>query len=495
MALKYVGLPTTHLYSADTGSSKVLDLLWGDQVETMPGGNQRTKVRARGKIGFVSSNSLEGSSLLEVYFIDVGQGDGVLIRTPDDRHVLIDGGYRRDQLPTGKNAADFVDWKFAKDYQRDRIDLDAMIASHCDADHYGGLWDLIDPGESHELDINDVRVEAFYHAGLSWWGEPGHSKWLGPYQSTTHGNSFTRLLRGRTHARESVRTSANPRLQGWWRRFVEQVTKTRKRDGSFSTIKRLSHVDQYLPEFGPDSSEATLRVLGPVELRQDGTSMIRRYTGGNSVNTNGNSILLRLDYGRVRILLTGDLNAKSQDSLLVDHQGSLQEFECDVGKACHHGSEDVSYRFLQTMRPAVTVISSGDNEGHNHPRPNLIAASATTGHLDMADGELRSPLIYSTELARSISLGRPTRLDVPGEDGAVATVVGSRLAGTTVTYEETKAGDLHARTRAKTMGQTSIVAGIVYGLVNVRTDGTKLLCATMNEKDYSWDVKEIESRF
>lgn len=35
----------------------------------------------------------------------------------------------------------------------------------------------------------------------------------------------------------------------------------------------------------------------------------------------------------------------------------------------------------------------------------------------------------------------------------------------------------------------------IYGLVNVRTDGEKILCAVMNEKDHSWQVKTITSRF
>ena len=41
-----------------------------------------------------------------------------------------------------------------------------MIASHNDADHYGGLSDLLDVSQNQELDADEVRVDAFYHAGV-----------------------------------------------------------------------------------------------------------------------------------------------------------------------------------------------------------------------------------------------------------------------------------------------------------------------------------------
>jgi hypothetical protein len=75
--------------------------------------NGRVEVKARGKTGWVKKEDLGGESLLEVYFIDVGQGAGVLIKTPEFRHIMIDGGNPREKQNTGKNAAEFVDWKFA----------------------------------------------------------------------------------------------------------------------------------------------------------------------------------------------------------------------------------------------------------------------------------------------------------------------------------------------------------------------------------------------
>ena len=58
-----------------------------------------------------------------------------------------------------------------------------------------------------------------------------------------------------------------------------------------------------------------------------------------------------------------------------------------------------------------------------------------------------------------------------------------------------KVGDLHPTTVTKNLARTYIAAGLIYGLVNVRTDGKKILCATLDEKDNTWHVKQIKSRF
>lgn len=180
-AHKYVGWDEVKGYSKKDGGKMVAHLLWGDQVEILERGDTRHKVRSRGRnrAFFVDRGALEGAALLEFYFIDVGQGDGILIVTPERKHIMIDGGYPRAQQNTGKSAADFVDWKFFEDYGEDTIRLDAMICSHNDLDHYGGLGDLLDVEQTEELDCSKVAVERFFHAGLSWWQTPQSKRTLG----------------------------------------------------------------------------------------------------------------------------------------------------------------------------------------------------------------------------------------------------------------------------------------------------------------------------
>jgi beta-lactamase superfamily II metal-dependent hydrolase len=503
MAIRFIGTETAGLFASQTANKPFKALLWGDRVRTMSTSGSRTKVKARGAEGWVDNSSLTTESLLEIYFIDVGQGDGVLIRTPDHRHILIDGGWPRANQDTGKNAADFVDWKFAKDYGQASIELDAVIASHNDADHYGGLWDLLNVDLSDELDAKRVHVDAFYHAGVSWWKTSTRKRFVGESVTATDGNKYlTQLLGDRSDALDKLPPGGGLRLQGEWAQFIRSVTETRKRNGTTPTpIRRLSDVTGLLPGFeggdepvpGVRHGDVAIHILGPVEFEIGGKPALRDL-GGSSQNTNGNSSMLRIDYGRTRIMMTGDLNANSQRVLLDAYEGQRLELQCDVAKACHHGSDDISYEFLQAMNPAVTVISSGDNEGHDHPRPAIVAASATTGHLEIRNDELVTPLVYMTEIARSVSFGSPSEVAVKSGNSTIK-LTGADLKNVRVTYKETKAGERKPRTRSKTMADSKIVAGLTYGLVNVRTNGQKILCATMDEKGDGWQIKTIESRF
>lgn len=70
----------------------------------------------------------EEQSLMHVHFIDVGQGDSILIQTPANKNILIDGGSPK----AGKKVVDYLAHLNIKE-------LDIMIATHPDIDHIGGL--------------------------------------------------------------------------------------------------------------------------------------------------------------------------------------------------------------------------------------------------------------------------------------------------------------------------------------------------------------------
>ena len=77
--------------------------------------------------------TLDACSCLTVFFLDVGQGDAALLRTPHSRWIAIDGGPR---LP-GSDAGRRVVIPFLRCHGAGRVAL--AVATHGDADHLGGL--------------------------------------------------------------------------------------------------------------------------------------------------------------------------------------------------------------------------------------------------------------------------------------------------------------------------------------------------------------------
>jgi len=65
---------------------------------------------------------------LQVYFFDVGQGDSILIRTPDRHTILVDGGPNQNVIEEISGVLPWYDQT-----------IDLMILTHPHADHVNGL--------------------------------------------------------------------------------------------------------------------------------------------------------------------------------------------------------------------------------------------------------------------------------------------------------------------------------------------------------------------
>lgn len=70
---------------------------------------------------------------LSVSFLDVGQGDAIFVESPSGRQMLVDGGPNASVL---RRLSERMPWW-------DRS-LDVIVATHPDADHIGGLIDVLD---------------------------------------------------------------------------------------------------------------------------------------------------------------------------------------------------------------------------------------------------------------------------------------------------------------------------------------------------------------
>lgn len=111
---------------------------------------------------------------------------------------------------------------------------------------------------------------------------------------------------------------------------------------------------------------------------------------------------------------------------------------------------------------------------------------------------MKTPVAYSTEVSRSIDIGKLTSIVDPNcsHDGEDIAVTLEPRDFATLPYEVVKAGDLNPKKESRPyFANTRVVHGVTYGLVNVRTDGSKILCATLNEKKDKWEVEAFDSRF
>ena len=81
----------------------------GDYVTKTVTSSKKTeeyiKVHCRNADGWIKRSEMQFDRPLEVNFIDVGQGDGCHIVTPDDKHFLIDAG-------KSDNMYRFLKWRF-----------------------------------------------------------------------------------------------------------------------------------------------------------------------------------------------------------------------------------------------------------------------------------------------------------------------------------------------------------------------------------------------
>lgn len=454
-------------------SKKVKQLLWGDWLsilEEMADG--WSKVRWGSETYLIRQSDYTQERPLEVVFLDVGQGDGCLLVTPfsppDERVIVIDAG-------EGDNMYRFLGWRFGK--LRKRFGFHAAVITHPDQDHYKGFQRIFDQPL--------FSFERVYHNGI---GERAGPDRFGPSDAT--GRFLTDLVE--THE-DAQALYASPNRHG--RMPFPALINTAIESGRVDRVEMLSteHGEafdgrRWMPGFSPSNgNELTIEILGPVvEPDQAGAARLRWFgdtptaaEADQGKTKNGHSVLLRLCYRDFTLLFGGDLNL-SAEHFLLRHYGGVQaghplanavdqartRLRSDVMKSCHHGSADVTDEFLRAVDPFAFVVSSGDEESHVHPRPDLL------GRLGR-HGRGAAPLVLCTEILRSTrekedrsKLVRLRQLDAIIENPATA-----QDARTAARKERSAVQALLAKRNVE-----------VYGAINLRTDGRHLAVSFLMEK-------------
>src|SRR5687768_3889671 len=482
----FAGYPATVVFvepgtRKESGKRALEQLLWGDFVGVRgPRKDGWVRVCTRHvREGWVRENEIQKDRLLEVIFVDIGQGDGSLVVTPDDKHMLIDAGQ-------GDNFIRFLRWRYPQ--FATRRDFESIVISHPDADHYAGFADLFTDNS-----VN-VFVSTIYHNGIIERASEKKSETLGPRVKDGDEHYLTDVVTDKSRLDALL---ADEKV--WKGKKYPTMLKRAIDSQRVHDVRMLSEVDKHLPGYGPND-KVTIEVLGPVvEPDRNGKPRLRWFgeLSGTGPTKNGHSVVLRLTYKSVSILLGGDLNIPSEKLLLQHHTGmdvpptneeerrlvveaARKIFQVDIAKSCHHGSADFSDLFLEALNPIATVISSGDQEPHAHPRSDTLG---TVGRFSRG----ARPLIFSTELSRSAAeaIKKPS-------------IVREKFRAAQRKIEAAKTAEAKEKAVAAFEKLVNTIQRSIgtYGAVNVRTDGERVAIAykieTASRKDKLWDIYTLE---
>lgn len=88
----------------------------------------------------------------------------------------------------------------------------------------------------------------------------------------------------------------------------------------------------------------------------------------SSSEINENSVVLSLEYGAFKSLLTGDIVPPATNSLI-----EFTTTPVELLKVPHHGSKNgLTVELLETVKPKLAIISSGKNNQYGHPHAVVL---------------------------------------------------------------------------------------------------------------------------
>ena len=99
---------------------------------------------------------------------------------------------------------------------------------------------------------------------------------------------------------------------------------------------------------------------------------------------NNHSVVLRIVYGNRSLLLTGDIEADAENTIV--HSGGV--LKADVIKVPHHGSRTSSTsEFVRAVDPSCAIISVGRHSRFGHPHKEVVERWLAAGSNVMTTGE------------------------------------------------------------------------------------------------------------
>lgn len=279
---------------------------------------------------------VRGDGELQIHFMDVGQGDGILILFPDGRDMLIDCANYNNSSTVRGEILDYMD-----DYVTDG-QLDYLMLTHCDSDHVYFMDEVLEEYQVDNVFMPNVLA---------------------------------------THDKVAEADIPQERLA----LFTDEDTVATACYADFF-IAALTEPDCTVTLNVDADEDSNSVVITDGERQSDGTYdgatyMLTFYCPtaeyyaesdlSSAEEKNAISPIGVLEYNGFRIVLTGDSNEINEPTF-VDRIGG--QLDCDVLKVGHHGSETSSTEeFLDAIDCEYAVIScnaAGNN--FHHPRQTTL---------------------------------------------------------------------------------------------------------------------------
>lgn len=270
------------------------------------------------------TSSVGGNALI-INFLDVGQGDCIIIQLPDGKNMIIDSGSAK--VSTAKPAIE----NFTN--EKGITSFDYLLLTHADEDHVGNMsWVIDNFTIGHIFRPNNNTTYAKTQVDISVIPESFNPATLSQNEVSTE-----------TYARFML-SVYNKFASG------ETTVEIFNKDSDFSgKIKCDDKEISYSFDF-----------LTPVAEKNEIT-----YS-----NRNDYSPYVKLSYASKSIMFTGDGEAKMMQEY-VDNYGNANNI--DVLKVGHHGSENAtSTNLLNVIDPEYAIIQCGLGNSYKHPHKQVL---------------------------------------------------------------------------------------------------------------------------
>lgn len=302
-------------------------------------------------------------------FLDVGQGDGILIRTEQGTSILIDGGSTSNQ-----RVGEYVLLPAIRYYGMS--ELDYVFVTHGDADHISGIEYLLN-AEHIGVRIRNLVLAKY-----------GDRQGLANIETLAKEKNINVIY---MEAGDKIREKLNSDMAGLTLECLYPSGKTleakqvvKRESDSIAEAKQvaereadsIAEAKQVAEREAADITDDKKIAIGLGNAIT--ANVLEDEVTGSGPDANDLSIVLLAKYDGRKILFTGDAGSMVEKRLILEKNLLLSE--TDVLKVGHHGSRSASSEgFLQTIKPQYAIISCGKKNHYGHPHEETLMRLQTIG--------------------------------------------------------------------------------------------------------------------